>query len=439
MLIEFTFGNFRSFKDLTTLSMVAARISSKYDELDKENVQFIEPKLSLLKSKAIYGQNASGKSNIVKALVTFLRIVRYSVKREEVISKLVEPFKLNEKGLKEPTFFQIIFRVVNENNEATIYRYGFEIQDSKVLTEWLFAKTGREEVPYFTREDMVVQVKRSFKEAKKYEGLLLNKDSEIFRNNSLFLTAVAAMGSTSVKSIINAIGNITVVSGLNDPRIKEVLKDMLKDKVTKDTILSLARTADFDIENIEPISSNNEEEDSDEDMPDELKILFQTGKLKKMPSFMTQRAVFGNSGAKIDSITSTFEEWESEGTKKFLYLSPFLLTTLNEGNTLVIDEFDARLHPNLTKKIVQIFNSIKTNPKGAQLIFVTHDSNLLNANFLRRDQICFVDKNKLGVSSLRTLVEFKGVRNDASFEKSYLNGEYGAVPFLNRFEQNFTN
>ena len=107
------------------------------------------------------------------------------------------------------------------------------------------------------------------------------------------------------------------------------------------------------------------------------------------------------------------------------------------GNTLVIDEFDARLHPNLTKKIVQIFNSIRTNPKGAQLIFVTHDSNLLNANVLRRDQICFVDKDKLGVSSLRTLVEFKGVRNDASFEKAYLNGEYGAVPFLNRFEQIF--
>ena len=436
MLIEFAFGNFRSFKDLTTLSMVAARISSKYDELDTENVQFIDTKLSLLKSKAIYGQNASGKSNIVKALVTFLRIVRHSVISEEVISKLVEPFKLNKEGIKEPTFFQIIFRTATD---ATIYRYGFEIQDSKVLSEWLFAKTGREEVPYFTREGMVVEVKNRFKEAKKFEKLSLNNDSEIFRNNSLFLTSVAAMGGIFAKIVINAIGNITVTSGLNDTRIKEVLKEMLENKATKDAILNLVRAADFDIENIGPRPSKSEEVTSDEDIPDELTAIFETGKLKKMPSFMTQRTIFDTNGAKIDSITPDFEEWESEGTKKFLFLSPFLLNTLNTGNTLVIDEFDARLHPNLTKKIVQIFNSIRTNPKGAQLIFVTHDSNLLNANVLRRDQICFVDKDKLGVSSLRTLVEFKGVRNDASFEKAYLNGEYGAVPFLNRFEQIFEN
>jgi uncharacterized protein len=436
MLIEFTFGNFRSFKDVTTLSMVAARISSKYDELDKENVQLIDPKLSLLKSKAIYGQNASGKSNIVKALVTFLRIVRHSVISEEVISKLIEPFKLNKEGIKEPTFFQIIFRTTTD---ATIYRYGFEIQDSKVLSEWLFAKTGREEVPYFTREGMVVEVKNRFKEAKKFEKLSLNNDSEIFRNNSLFLTSVAAMGGIFAKTILNAIGNITVTSGLNDPRIKVVLREMLDDKAMKESILNLVRAADFDIENIEPRHSKSEEEISDDDIPDELASIFETGKLKKMPTFVTKRAVFGTNGAKIDSITHDFEEWESEGTKKFLLLTPFLLSTLNAGNTLVIDEFDARLHPNLTKKIVQIFNSIRTNPKGAQLIFVTHDSNLLNANLLRRDQICFVDKDKLGVSSLRTLVEFKGVRNDASFEKAYLNGEYGAVPFLNRFEQIFEN
>jgi uncharacterized protein len=436
MLIEFNFGNFRSFRDLTTLSMVAAKISSKYEELDKENVQFLDSKLSLLKSKAIYGQNASGKSNIVKAMVAFLRIIRDSVKSEDVITKLVEPFRLNKESMTEPTFFQIVFRPIND---ASIYRYGFEIQDNKILTEWLFVKTGREEVPYFTRDGMVVEVRNRFKEAKKFEGLSLKNDNEIFRNNSLFLTAVAAMGGAFSKNIINALGSITVTSGLDDPRIKVVLKVMLQDKAMKEAILRLVRAADFDIENIESLQSQIEDDVLEDDMPDELKTLLKDGRLKKMPAFLTERAIFNADGEKMDSLLNNFEEWESEGTKKFFYLSPFLLRTLNEGSTLVIDEFDARLHPNLTKKIVSVFNSNKTNPKGAQLIFVTHDSNLLSANLLRRDQICFVDKDKLGVSSLHTLVEYKGVRNDASFEKNYLNGEYGAIPFLNRFEQIFEN
>ena len=112
MLIEFSFANFRSFQDLTTLSMVAAKISSKYEELDTNNVFKADTKLNLLKSKAIYGQNASGKSNIIKALVTFLMIVRHSVKSEEVISKLASPFQLNATNSEKPTFFQIILFLV---------------------------------------------------------------------------------------------------------------------------------------------------------------------------------------------------------------------------------------------------------------------------------------------------------------------------------------
>ena len=173
-------------------------------------------------------------------------------------------------------------------------------------------------------------------------------------------------------------------------------------------------------------------------MSEELKTLIQQGKIKKAPSFLTERAVLDDKGLKVTTHSAPLEEWESEGTKEFIRRAPFLLQTLSEGGTLVIDEFDSRLHPNLTKKIVQIFNSSRTNTKGAQLIFATHDTNLLRDS-LRRDQICFVDKDKFKSSFIHTLVEFKGVRNDASFEKAYLNGEYGAVPFLNRFEQIFEN
>lgn len=434
MLIEFSFSNFRSFKGLTTLSMVAANISSKYEELDTQNVFSVDAKLNLLKSKAIYGQNASGKSNIVRALVAFLRIVRHSVKSEEIIAGMMEPFRLNQAMIDEPSFFQIVFRL---HGEATIYRYGFEVKNNKVVSEWLFGKAGREGGPYFTREGMEVNVHSRFREAKKFEGLTRSGDNEIFRDNSLFLTAVAAMGGTFAKNIIDAIGEITVVSGLEDPRIRGALQEILQDRSAKDSILELMRAADFDIENIEPLSSEEENHTPPDDMPDELKELFRQGRIRKTPDFITQRTVFNSSGEKVNTLSASFEEWESEGTKKLFHLSPFLLQSLKDGDTLVIDEFDARLHPLLTKKIVQLFNSNETNPRGAQLIFVTHDTNLLKANLLRRDQICFVDKDKFGVSSLRTLVEYKGVRNDASYDKDYLGGKYEAVPFLNRLDQIF--
>jgi uncharacterized protein len=437
MLIEFSFGNFRSFKDLTTLSMVAAHIRSADEALDKkENVYAIDAKLKLLKSKALYGANASGKSNLVKALHTFLQIIRHSVKNEEIIPLLVEPFKLNSDWLDHPTFFQLI---VKDIQEQVTYRYGFEIKAHKILSEWLFVKKGRENVPYLLREGMSVTVHSAFKEAKKYEQLAQKADSEIFRNNSLFLTAVAALGGTFAKNVINALCDFTLISGLKDPHGKEILQKMLQEKDMKEKILDLLKAADLDIENIELIHNQKDITVIEDSLPEELKLLLQKGNFRQIPKFITEKAILNAKGVKTDTYSDDLENWESEGTKEFLYRAPFLIKTLSSGNTLVIDEFDARLHPNLTKKIVKVFNSNRTNPKGAQLIFVTHDSNLLRDGGLRRDQICFVDKDAFKSSFIRTLVEFKGVRPDTSVEKPYLNGEYGGIPALNRFNHPFEN
>jgi AAA15 family ATPase/GTPase len=126
---------------------------------------------------------------------------------------------------------------------------------------------------------------------------------------------------------------------------------------------------------------------------------------------------------------------ESEGTLKLFELSPFVYEAIKEGRPLIIDEFDARFHPLLTKKIIELFNSKKNN--DSQLIFMTHDTNLLSADFLRRDQIEFVEKDKYGASHLYSLVQFKGIRNNASFEKDYIQGKYGAIPFLGDFNKLF--
>ncbi|MBK7410268.1 MAG: ATP-binding protein [Saprospirales bacterium] len=119
---------------------------------------------------------------------------------------------------------------------------------------------------------------------------------------------------------------------------------------------------------------------------------------------------------------------EAEGTKKLFHLSPLLFSVLKKGSILFIDELDARMHPKLTRKVVELFHSETTNPNNAQLIFVTHDSNLLDAHLLRRDQISFAKKDKQGATELYSLVEYKGVRNDASYEKDYLLGKYEAIP-----------
>jgi len=149
------------------------------------------------------------------------------------------------------------------------------------------------------------------------------------------------------------------------------------------------------------------------------------------PAFLSRtlikRSVKNESGKKFN-LSFGLDAQEAEGTKKLATLSPHLFHTLDHGGLLLIDDFDARLHPNLTTKLIEIFHSPNTNPHNAQLVFVSHDSNLLDARLLRRNQIAFTKKDKTGATEIYSLAEFKGVRNDSSFEKDYLMGKYGAVP-----------
>ena len=146
---------------------------------------------------------------------------------------------------------------------------------------------------------------------------------------------------------------------------------------------------------------------------------------------MSSRTKFNSELQAEGKSNFSFSMQESEGTRKMFELSPFIYKSLKENTPLIIDEFDSRFHPLLTKKIVELYNSAEN--KSAQLIFTTHDTNLLSSELLRRDQIDFVEKDKYGASHLYTLVEIKGVRNDASFEKDYIQGKYGAIPFLGDF------
>ena len=421
MIEEFSFGNFRSFKDIQTLNMAAAKIKSKNTELDQINVFPVSNDLSLLKAKAIYGANASGKSNVIKALVSFIRIIKDSVKEERALG-LMDSFQLSTETENKPTFFQLIFRI-----DKTRYRYGFEVDDKSIKSEWLFATPNKREQPLFIRDNnLIADINQThFEEGVMYQKLFENSDAPIFTDTSLFLTHLASTGFGKLsKQIVKTISSISIISGLGDRGMYGVASESLNDSVKKKFILNFLKSADIGINDLDTVefaninSQDNLENDAKEDFKTTTFIV----------SSRTKYNVELKSEGKRDFL---FSMQESEGTKKMFELSPFIYKSLKEGTPLVIDEFDSRFHPLLTKKIVELYNSVEN--KNAQLIFITHDTNLLSSDLLRRDQIDFVEKDKYGASHLYTLIEIKGIRNDASFEKDYIQGKYGAVPFLGDF------
>ena len=402
-ILEFTFGNFRSFQTIQTLSMTAANISSKNKELDANHTFMATAQQKLLHSKAIYGANASGKSNIIKALNAFVQIIKNSVIDNTAIQKHCQPFLLDEEGAQSPIFFQLMFI-----HQSAKYRYGFEVLDNKVFSEWLFIAQKGREAAYFTADTEGLTIKNVFKYAKPFQNSH-KIPNEIFNPTALFLSSLSAVGNKTAKTVTAAIANIVTILGANDPMPQANLLAAINKQSSKDHILELINAADIDITDLKVTDDQ----------------------------LLTAHRQYDEQKNAAQTINANFEEWESEGTKKIATLSPILIAALANGHTLAIDGFELHLHPNLAHKIVSLFHSPETNPHHAQLIFVTHDTTLFKPDKLRRDQICLVEKDRYGSSTIIDLVEFKGVRNDASFDKDYLQGRYGAIPFLNNMEQVF--
>lgn len=424
---EFSFGNFKSFKDIQTLNLTAAKIKSKNKEIDETNI-LDENNIEFLKTKAIYGANASGKSNIIKALGTFIHIIRNSIKDEKVLL-LIDSFRLSSVTENEPSFFQLIFW-----HKDIKYRYGFELNDKKIYAEWLYSTPNKRELPLFIREGQeIIEVdKTNYKEGFKLVSLFNEEagENEIFRNNSLFLSTLASFGFGKLsKELVNAISSIIIISGLGHQGMYKVAGDAISNEEKKKYIVDFLKYGDVGIEDIDAVEISQDE--LPENADDDLKRDFQKEKKKKF--LISFRKKYNENHEVIENESFSFGMDESEGTQKLFELSPFIFEALNDNRPIIIDEFDARFHPLLTRKIVELFNS-KSNI-NSQLVFTTHDTNLLSSDLLRRDQIEFVEKDKYGASHLYSLVEFKGIRNNASFEKDYIEGKYGAIPFLGDFNK----
>jgi AAA15 family ATPase/GTPase len=418
MLLEFRVQNYRTFKEEATFSLIA----SNYDKSDREseNVRFDDKfKLRILKSAAIFGANASGKSKFVDALefVRWFALNSFqSLKNGDPIP--VNPHLLSHSTGNQPSRFELVFL-----QEGSIFRYGFEVNQSRVMKEWLYKRENRKEVLIFNRDgDEINAHPILFK-------IFRNEFFKPFiRSNCLLLSSAAQANDENVEKIIRWFRKLKILSGLESKTQEKMTVLGSMDPQIKEKILSLLVSADTGIVNYEvkvmPQDKFAELEVGDNKT--ERKII------KNIPSHIEGVIT---THLKFDEISGTTEEIEfslvndeSGGTRKFFALAYPILEALTEGNTLIVDEFDSNLHPNLTDKIIDLFNSVG-NVTGAQLIFNTHNTNLLSSKLMRRDQVWFIEKDINGAAKMYSLSDIQVRKND-KFEKEYLEGRYGAIPYL---------
>ncbi len=436
MLIQFTVGNILSFSNPVKFSMVGTTAVKEYENVNS----FIDPtqKCKLLKSAAIYGANASGKSNLIKSISVMKSFVLNSFrdalleKNERILS--VTKFLLKKEYEKEPSFFEIVFVYKNKR-----YRYGFEVSEGIIESEWLFFVNTNKEIKLFIRENKKIEVnKRSFKEGAGLE----NKT----RENVLFLTVVAQLNGEKSGKVVEWFKKLRIVSGLNDLGHKDFTISKYKtDKKFKKWTQSIFDSLDIvDIsteKGLPPTIDINSIPKRDKNRKI-LKNLFSAlkelqGEKGEIDRIVTWHNKYDANNEIVDKVPFDFNTQESEGTKKLInFLGP-IYDTLTQGYTLVVDELDSKLHPLLTIMIVSLFHEHNFN--NAQLIFASHDTNLLKKEYFRRDQIWFTEKNEYGETDLYSLIEYKEVhvRKDAAFDKNYLNGRYGAIPSLDNVATEF--
>ncbi|MGR7976565.1 AAA family ATPase [Bacillus velezensis] len=410
MLVEFTVENFLSFKEPATLSMVASSIK----ELRETNT-YAENNLELLKSAVIYGANASGKSNLFSAMAFMKEFILESSKENQINEEIaVDYFRLDKSMKDKVSTFEMVFIL-----EGIRYRYGFSVTSHQIEEEWLFSSRKNAEKLVFYRDEDSIELGSLFKEGKGLESKT--------RKNALFLSVAANFNGEISTKLLSWFGTLNIISGSSN-NILEYTKKKLEDKNFKERILNLLKIADIDIADIAIEKIKIPEEKIPKDIPNELKKMIN----KEIELILTERR---DPDGNLLTVFNA-ENNESQGTIKLLSISAPIIDTIENGRTLIIDELDAKFHPLITQFIIEMFNSDKN--KNAQLIFNTHDTNHLTKNLFRRDQIWFAEKDEFGCSELYSLVEYKQditkVRNDATYNKNYLMGRYGAIPYVGNLE-----
>lgn len=413
MLIEFSVENFLSFNERVTLSLVAAPELDEPDGLIENTVE-APGGIRLLKSTLVFGANASGKSNLVKAVLFARNFVLGSSKESQAGEAIaVEPFLLGTSSSERGSAFEFVWIA-----DGARYRYSFSVNTSRVLVEELArARPGDvSEVELFRRDHSHIQVADAFPEGRD----IVSKT----RDNALFLSVCAQLnGEESQKILAWFTNQLSLASGVQDERLLGFTVAHLRLGTWKQEILQLAREADLGITGISVNDVTAEMLRSMKIPASERERLLSGG----LAAVTIQHRRFDAAGQPQGEVELSFES-ESEGTKKFIALTGPLLRMLKNGVAFFLDELDARLHPRLTRAIVDLFHG-DANAHGAQLIGATHETNLLDRRLVRRDQIWFTEKDARGATKLFSLAEFD-LHPQKWSEREYLLGKYGGVPAI---------
>lgn len=404
MLIRFSFKNFKSFKNENCLDMEATSLKEhEYNVAKIDNGEY-------LKVSAIYGANASGKTNVLQAFDYMKKRILVSddsKKNSPIDEENIYSFMINN----DPIALEV--EILAKNNK--IYKYGFEVLKDKIISEWLFEKRVNKFYAIFERENNNVSMKpNKISELVNIDErtLFLNIYSKIDRNNEDFSNVY----DWFVNSTYLDLGNPNFERFINN----RVSLKILSDENYKKELLKFIKTFDSGIEEIKTTPDSIEAVKSNNGIID-IEVIHrgEDGELKALPFYL-----------------------ESNGTRKMFHLFDFFMDALKNGMVLFVDELDAKLHPLLTRYIINLFHNSDTNKGNGQLIYSTHDTVNLNKETFRRDEIWFAEKDKDGISEIYALSDYildddknagKKVRNDATYNKDYLTGRYGAIPVLEEF------
>jgi AAA15 family ATPase/GTPase len=434
MLIEFRVENFRSFQDGQVLSLVAARDKTTL----RRNCTTVG-KLRLLKSAGIYGANASGKSNLIKAIDIMKDLVEDSAGLEPDRELPVTPFLLNGKSEKKPSVFEVVFL-----HDGIKYQYGFAATRKRFQKEWLIA---------YPKGIGRTWYERTFNEKGgdydwKYSTFLKGdkkKLAEKTRENALFLSVGAQWNNEQLTNVYKWFkDNLRIAPPRENfgPVTAKMLLDVEKEKGVRkelyESVIESMLDADMGIRGVKVIKP---EVDKDKmKFPDKMPREVQEMIMKRLLRRLLRRS----SRPKVEMAHRNIEtgkdvflplEEESDGTQRFFQLLGPFFETVALGYTVFIDELEAHLHPRLTRELIKFIQNPEYNRNGAQLIFATHDVSLLDPELFRRDQIWFTEKDKNGSTQLYSMSDYKErrPRKGEAMQKGYLAGRYGAIPILESF------
>ncbi len=402
MLIELKIKNCFSIQDEQTLSFVASD-----DTMIRHNT-FQAANLTLLKSVAVYGANAAGKTNLVRIISIMKHLILESTERKIGDNLQITPFLLgNDKN--NPSELEIAFVI-----DDVKYRYGFSLNRNRFLEEWLFAYPDNEPQQWFLRCYDANQDKDEFDWSEHFQDE--TNAQQKTRENVLFLSAAIKWNNKQLRPIFKWFHNLNISSIMGFYNAKNLSVEMLKDN--KINFLKYIKDVDLDIEDIKI----EEKEINMQELPYELRNMLLDNP-EKISKIDIKTLHFDQDG----NIVEFYIQQESDGTKKFFeFLGP-IMDTLENGKILVIDELHNHLHPMMTKFIIGLFHSKSFNKNNAQLLFTTHETSVLSDEIFRKDQVYFCEKQNKA-TRFYSMSDFNGIKEDWDFEQSYLLGRFGALP-----------